>query len=395
MRGWLLGFLTLFCSGASSVSLEMWSSLEEETTQQIVTSYNSRTSHQIDVRRFHVDSIRSELLIANQGMGATPDVLYIPSDLLGLNTFLSFSSLPASWLSLDLLEAKALDLITVDGQYYGVPIALGNHLVLYVNNELAQNLKPSWEDLFAMTHQQGSPISMQYPNMYFFMSFVSLFSPNDIKVATEAELAALSGALQFYIRLIEEQVLQDSCDQDCARSKFEDGKVAYLIDGDWALGELKQSMGSKLTISSLPNYQRRPMRSLSGGKVLAFSQHAMNHPQKRQALEELAQIAQESEFIYKVIIGQNLISSQYKLNEFSYYANATYYDQLYTELSPAIIMPSSVRMAVFWEAVNQGIKRYQLGMPAEASAAFILDHVDKHTSKIENSVEYLSNKEQP
>jgi maltose-binding protein MalE len=223
---------------------------------------------------------------------------------------------------------------------------------------------------------------MQYPNMYFFMSFVSLFSHHEMDIATDIEVGALASTLRFYDRLVDNRLLEDGCDQSCARQKFIKGEVAYLIDGDWALGELKQAMTDDLAISALPSYQSKPMRSLSGGKALIFSKQAMQNPLKRTALKEMALMVQQSEFVDQVIIGQNLISANAKLNELSFYSFSTYYSQLYSELEPAVIMPSSVTMAIFWEAINQGIKRYQLGMPAEEAATFVLDFVADHLVKI-------------
>ena len=382
MKRWLAVLLLSIAHSVIATDIEVWSGLDNTTIKEIETRFEQQTDHTMSIREFYIDNIRSEMLVASQSNGEVPDVLYLPSDLLGLHQFLNLSPIPEDWLMLERFEPKAKSLIHVDGHYFGVPLAIGNHLVLYVNKDQTKQLTPTWEELFQQVERGPSSIAMQYPNMYFFMSFTSLFSRDDMQVATDVEVSPLASTLRFYQRLIDSGLMVDGCDQECARAQFLRGEVNYLIDGDWALGELKQSMVDDLVISALPSYQGKPMRSLSGGKVLIFTKQAMQDPIKREALQALANMVQQSEFIDSVIIGQNLISANAKLNELSFYSYSTFYTQLYTQLAPALIMPSSVTMAIFWEAVSQGIKRYQLGMPAEESATFILEFVRANLAKI-------------
>lgn len=176
--------------------------------------------------------------------------------------------------------------------------------------------------------------------------------------------------------------MHDEVSQEQARAQFIQGKVPYLIDGDWALGELKQHFSIELKISSLPTYNNHHMHSLSGGKVLAFNAEAMANSDKRKAMRTLATIVQNPEFIEDVIINQNLISTNRSINRKWYDANSTYYSELYKELTPAYAMPSTVEMAVTWEALIRGYKRYRAGMPAKSAAQFVVDFIQNHSQHI-------------
>ncbi len=96
-------------------------------------------------------------------------------------------------------------------------------------------------------------------------------------------------------------------------------------------------------------------------------------------------IVQKPEFIEDVIINQNLISTNRSINRKWYDEENTYYSDLYKELTPAYAMPSTVEMAVTWEALIRGYKRYKAGMPAHGAAQFVVDFINKHSNHIHKS----------
>ncbi|MGR5192826.1 sugar ABC transporter substrate-binding protein [Vibrio rotiferianus] len=381
-------FLTiLFClsSIVHAQEIQVWSGIEYSTVAEIKERFEAETGNTLAIREFDVNNIRSELLLAKQSSITLPDVIWVPSDFLGLHDYFDLAKIPTSWIDEESMEPKALELVTVDGGIYGVPLGLGNHLVLYVNTKLTQDTQPTWEALLEDAKRGNFPLAMQYPNMYFLMSFVPMFSDVRAPSVTDIDVGALAAALKFYGALSTDGIVKDQCSQEQARKQFVNGEVAYLIDGDWALGELKQNFGKELKVSSLPTYNNHHMHSLSGGKVLAFNAEAMANPEKRTAMRTLAMIVQKPAFIEDVIINQNLISTNRSINRKWYDNENTYYSDLYKQLSPAYAMPSSVEMAVTWEALIRGYKRYKAGMPAKESAQFVVNFVNEHSQHIHQS----------
>ena len=376
-------FLLLFLpSLISAQEIQVWSGIEYSTVAEINERFQEETGNTLAIREFDVNNIRSELLLAKQTGITVPDVIWVPSDFLGLHDYFDLAKIPPSWIEEKSIEPKALELVTVDGAIYGVPLGLGNHLVLYVNTKLTDDIQPTWETLLEKAKQGENALAMQYPNMYFLMSFVPMFSDRRPEPLTDIDVSALAAALKFYGALPEKGVVHDEVSQEQARAQFIQGKVPYLIDGDWALGELKQHFSTELKISSLPTYNNHHMHSLSGGKVLAFNAEAMANSDKRKAMRTLATIVQNPEFIEDVIINQNLISTNRSINRKWYDANSTYYSELYKELTPAYAMPSTVEMAVTWEALIRGYKRYRSGMPAKSAAQFVVDFIQNHSQHI-------------
>ncbi|MGR5131990.1 sugar ABC transporter substrate-binding protein [Vibrio alfacsensis] len=377
-----LTLLLCFSSLISAQEIQVWSGIEYSTVAEINERFEAETGNTLAIREFDINNIRSELLLAKQTGITMPDAIWIPSDFLGLHDYFDLAKVPFDWIEEQSIESKALELVTVDGAIYGVPLGLGNHLVLYVNTKLTKEVKPTWERLLDDARRGKTSLAMQYPNMYFFMAFVPMFSDHHSAPITDIDVGALAAAFKFYGALPKTGVVKDELTQDQARDQFINGEVPYLIDGDWALGELKQHFSTELMISSLPTYNNHHMHSLSGGKVLAFNAEAMENPDKRKAMRTLAMIVQKPEFIEDVIINQNLISANRSINRKWYDTDSSYYSDLYKELTPAYTMPSSVEMAVTWEALIRGYKRYRAGMPADSAAEFVVKFIKKHSQHI-------------
>lgn len=382
MRTIYLTFVLCFSSLLSAQEIQVWSGIEYSTLAEINERFEAETGNTLAIREFDINNIRSELLLAKQTGITMPDVIWIPSDFLGLHDYFDLAKIPSSWIEEQSIEPKALKLVTVDDAIYGVPLGLGNHLVLYVNTKLTKEVTPTWEMLLDDARKGQSSLAMQYPNMYFLMSFVPLFSDHHSAQVTDIDAEALATAFEFYGALPKVGVVKNELTQDQAREQFINGEVPYLIDGDWALGELKQHFSTELMISSLPTYNNHHMHSLSGGKVLAFNAQAMKKPEKQKAMRTLAMIVQKPEFIEEVIINQNLISANRSINRKWYDTDSTYYSELYKELTPAYTMPSSVEIAVTWEALIRGYKRYRAGMPADSAAEFVVKFIKKHSQQI-------------
>lgn len=385
MKNLFLTILFFLSSIVHAQEIQVWSGIEYSTVAEIKERFEAETGNTLAIREFDVNNIRSELLLAKQTSITLPDVIWVPSDFLGLHDYFDLAKIPTSWIDEASMEPKALELVTVDDGIYGVPLGLGNHLVLYVNTKLTQDTQPTWEVLLEDAKRGNFPLAMQYPNMYFLMSFVPMFSDVRAPSVTDIDVGALAAALKFYGALSTNGIVKDQCSQEQARKQFINGEVAYLIDGDWALGELKQNFGKELKVSSLPTYNNHHMHSLSGGKVLAFNAEAMANPEKRTAMRTLAIIVQKPAFIEDVIINQNLISTNRSINRKWYDNENTYYSDLYKQLSPAYAMPSSVEMAVTWEALIRGYKRYKAGMPAKESAQFVANFINEHSQHIHQS----------
>lgn len=151
-------FLLLFLpSLISAQEIQVWSGIEYSTVAEINERFQEETGNTLAIREFDVNNIRSELLLAKQTGITVPDVIWVLSDFLGLHDYFDLAKIPPSWIEEKSIEPKALELVTVDGAIYGVPLGLGNHLVLYVNTKLTDDIQPTWETLLEKADQEKTP----------------------------------------------------------------------------------------------------------------------------------------------------------------------------------------------------------------------------------------------
>ncbi|UPQ87992.1 sugar ABC transporter substrate-binding protein [Vibrio sinaloensis] len=382
MRVLFLSMVYLLAFAVRASDLEIWSGVDFGAISAARQEVEQQTQSNIVIRDFDVNNIRSELLIANQNGGALPDAIWIPSDFIGLKQFFGIAAIPDQWIQKDKMEHKAIELVTLDDKLYAMPLVLGNHLVLYINTNLTSDYSLTWEQLLDDADNSREPLlAMQHPTMYFLMAFASLFNPH-MTYATDIDSETLSKTFSFYRLLTQAKVVEAACDQYCATEQFISGKRPYLIDGDWANAELKQHLGHALKAGALPTYRGRPMRSLSGGRVLAVTERAMENPDKREQIKRLINVMQSPEFIQDVIVKNKLISAFKALNKQPNQDDSTLAADIYQQLDNALVMPSSLTMAVMWEVLYHGYKRHEAGMPAPEAAQFTIDFMNRELEKI-------------
>jgi maltose-binding protein MalE len=158
---------------------------------------------------------------------------------------------------------------------YGIPLILGNHLMLFYNKTLVEDPIESWEELIkqapALSKANLIPIVFDYREPFFLVPFfVHYLSQSKLRNEQEKKVVAMSSALKFYRSLVDNGVTPSDCSFTCVEQFFLAGKSTYAILGDWALLEMNSKLGSKLGIKSLPWLEGRPVPSLRMPITLSF-----------------------------------------------------------------------------------------------------------------------------
>ncbi len=377
----LLALFSIHSYAVVAEELELWAGFELDSLRPAITEFESKTEHKIRVRTFNTENIRAELLLAENAKFYKPDLIWIPSDFIGLKDHIDLAPMSTYFPDKTSLELHALELVTNDGEQYGLPVVLGNHLVVYFNK--SRTAKPSeklkWESLLKQADETGKlPIAMMSPNMYFVAAFSSLFFNNAEDYVHDTD--AWQELFSFYYMLTSQYSSSPNCDHKCARHAFLSGEVPYLIDGDWAYGELHQLLGEQLGITALPEYRGKSMQSLNGAKVLSVIQSSYEQPNKAQAIELFLTFVQSEKFRKQLASDYQFISpyradNQAKLDNDRFAA-------LYTEYLNSMPMPSNFEMAIFWEAIGRANRRHQSGMPLSETGPFISEFMKKHLRKV-------------
>lgn len=379
----LITFIVSFSSEARI--LEFWSAFGDNVDQKLAQEFEARTGNKLMVRKFSIDEMKAELLLASKSKNYMPDVAWVPSDFLGLHQFIGIMPIPKIWIKQEQLEPVAKQSAMVGDRYMGLPLFLGNHLMLFYDKSKVSKPITTWEQLQALSEKEPNKMHISYSvkDMYFISAFFSLFHPNVPLDQLHFNDAKSIETLEFYYNTALRNNLDSQCNSLCSRQLFIDGKSPYLIDGDWAVSSLIDEFGPDLGIASLPSYQGIPMRSLSGGKVLTMTKASFQNPEKRAMIKQLMELAQDKEFLTRLINEHQYISASTEVNQAVILPNKKVMNAVYQQYLQTQSMPTSLRVTFIWEALARGASRHSDGMPEKETMEYIKNLIDRFSVKVE------------
>lgn len=213
------------------------------------------------------------ILIPQIDSSVRPDMLFIPSDMIGLYRELYLSEIPSSWKRAQTgIPDDVYQLLTFEGKIYGIPVLGGNHLVLFYNKSHVSVPAKTWQELRdqgqALRSKGIKLIGWPFLEPYYFLPFLQSLAP---WTPEQLNTNAMESALSAYHQLTVSGLISAECGQDCNTSRFYRGEFAYAISGDWAVADAKLKLGNRLGIADLPKFGERPLLSGRGLQCLVFS----------------------------------------------------------------------------------------------------------------------------
>jgi len=326
----------------------------------LIDEFQKRYGIEVELHQFLSPQLRDEVLTqarANQ----LPDLLYIPGDFVGLYQEINLTPVPAEWV-VDELSPRLRDVGKVAGNYYGIPLFQGNHLMLFYNRALIKTAMLSWQEL--NVQMQDLPADMDYPitwnyrEMYWLIPFMSAFGAWPLEAdQITLNTPQMEQALTFYKSLANEGVVDPECDHDCSVARFKAGKSAYMINGDWVVRDLEKEMGDKLGIAMLPKIGEKAMVPMFSGYVLAYP----NLSEKSVKFEMLKKFTQfcQSKLAQKIIRDQGgLMPVNDDVLAETGVVTTENNRMVINQMESTKPMPTSPNMTIAWSAMNKGFSRF-------------------------------------
>ncbi|GDY27603.1 hypothetical protein AHAT_34930 [Agarivorans sp. Toyoura001] len=385
MRTWLLvlGFTCFAVLADTKVSL--WNAHNpSQYLDNAIAEFEKQSGATVEKNNFLSERLREEVL--NQARTNTlPDILYVPSDFVGMHDLISLAPVPEDWI-IPQLEQRVLGAGYTDGEQYGIPLFQGNHLVLYYNKDLVKQPVKSWAELLEqqtlLSADGRDAIVWNYREMYWFIPFLTayqgwLMENGNITLDTPE----MQKALSYYKQLKDIGLVDSSCNHDCSVERFKNGDAAYMINGDWIYKELKQSVGDKLGVSVLPSIAGKPMLPMFSGYVLAFPRLAETDANYEQ-IKQFSLFMQQStsqDIIYEQggLIPANLDVLEQKIN-----SDTENDQQMLQQMAETKAMPSDAEMTIVWLAMERGFNRYiDHSYSVEQATKFMQNVADKEVRK--------------
>lgn len=343
-------------------------------------------NHQITIEKnnFLSERLREEVL--NQARTNTlPDILYVPSDFVGMHQLISLSPVPKDWIAED-NQQRILSAGFTDGEQYGVPLFQGNHLVLYYNKNLVKQPVTSWSELLeqqaALAQDGQETIVWNFAEMYWFIPFLTAFDgwPLDQgKITLDTE--PMRNALRYYKDLRDIGLVDATCNHDCSVERFKNGEAAYMINGDWIYSDLSQAMGEQLGVSVLPTIQGKAMKPMFSGYVLAFPglSEASKNYQLIKAFSLYMQGDKAQDIVYQE--GGLIPANEHVLANYQH-SQSSNDQQMLLQMEQTKAMPSAKEMTIVWLALQRGFNRYmEHNYTVEQATQYMQAIADKEIEK--------------
>ena len=186
--------------------------------------------------------------------GGGPDMFVAPNDSLGddarAGLIADITSLAKD--KLTGVNQLGIDGMSLDGKLYGVPESL-KAVTLWYNKSMMPTPPKTWDDVLKAM-QAGTPISLNY-GCYHDYGLYSAFG-GSIFDASWKVVADKGGVVDAFTFLNTAYQVQKKAgwamnDSD-GLAPFSEGKLAAIMNGNWAMADYKKGIGDKLAVVQLP-----------------------------------------------------------------------------------------------------------------------------------------------
>lgn len=355
-----------------SKSLLIWAKLTEPEEKELLTAaqaWASKTGNKVEL--IHFDGGYKEFADAAQA-GKGPDIwIGMPHDNLG--TFWKAGLLepvPAGVINPADYVPVSISASTLEGKLVAVPFTM-EAIALLVNTEKAPQVPATFDDLIAKAKDVG--FTYDITNFYFTFGFIAgnggyvfkesggKLDPNDIGLASPEALAGLDmvGDLVKKHNLIKKDV-----NYDIAAGLFSSGKVAFAIDGPWAV-KGAQDKGIKVKVMPVPPLAGgKPFRPFVGVQTAIVSVKSANKAESFDLIKHLTQSTAEQ----LVKTGNRIPVLKSELAKDSFTKNEVL-SAFAASASNGTPMPNIPQMSTVWEPAKEMLNVIVQGKADSATAA--------------------------
>lgn len=272
--------------------------------------------------------------------------------------------------------SKYVESVVMDGKTWGVPIFSGNHLMLLYNKDIVKTVPRTFEELIAFGQQftDGENYGLVYnvTEPFWMVPFLggyggSVFAADG--VTPNLNTPAMAKTLQFMYDLkFTYGITPAESDYGTMDTLFKEGKAAFIINGDWSLGDYQAVLGDKLGVAAMPKLPGGDMpRPYTSGKYFMVADGVSG-----------AKLDAIKAFISYMIADDVLLEGSALLNRLPASLSALKSPQITSnvilqgsaaQLATGTPMPTVVEMRANWDAMKPEQNAVLAGTKTPAQAA--------------------------
>lgn len=199
--------------------------------------------------------------------GSGPDMFIAPNDSLGDDARAGLVADITDMLAgkTDGINQLGLDGMTVEGAIYGVPESL-KAVAFWYNTELLPTPPATTDELLALM-EGGTPVSVSfgcYHDFGFFGAYGGQVFDDSWKVVADQGTGVVDA--MTYLKDLYQISLANGWPRNDSEglAPFQEGKVAAITNGNWAMGDYRNALGDKLAVTALPEGPEGPATPFLG-----------------------------------------------------------------------------------------------------------------------------------
>lgn len=270
------------------------------------------------------------------------------------------------------------------GRLYGYPYAVES-LALFYNKNLVANAPESFEELEVIAEKITNPKTKIFGFLYdfktFFFSFPILnaaggyifgenengLNPKDIGINHQGFIDGLT----FLQRLNAKGIIPSSTDRGIAFENFKANKLAYMIDGPWAIKDLNESK-TNYGIAVLPTFKGKVAKPFVGVHGFMIRRSSKNKLRAKEFIEKFLLSARGIETFYKY---DNRAPARIDVLEHLAESDITV-GILKKSAENGVAMPNIPQMSSVWNAMGKALSlSLEQKMPAKESLNLVVRQI--------------------
>ncbi|MDD4005405.1 MAG: extracellular solute-binding protein [Elusimicrobiaceae bacterium] len=227
-----------------------------------------------------------------------PDLIMCPSDFGGVFSVAGFI-LPVDGLfELGKYNTAVLDAVRLDGHTWGVPISNGNHLMLMYNKKFLHRAPENTDEMLAFCATAKARgldycMAMDMGEPFWLVPWLGGFGgwPIDGHRPT-LDTKAMRATIDFYLDLkFGKKYVPEECDYNCIDGMFKEGRVAMIVNGDWALQSYQARFGQDFGTGKIPRNSATGLwpAPMISGKYFMLNAALAGKKEKLEKIKELVE----------------------------------------------------------------------------------------------------------
>lgn len=257
----LLGSILLSATmmGVEVQLWEKWQVALDPAYDEAISSFE-KENPDIKVRRVHYEVEDLRYNFQNAAFSGNPPALVLgPADTVGVYATMGIIK-PINEMEgldkavLDRLLQQGLDQLTIDGELYGIPEQIGNHLTLIYNKKFVQKVPETFEEMMATDYGTEYKLVYNLNEPFWSVGFLGAYGGwvLDAKNKPTLNTDSMKKSLEFMQNLKKNGVVPAECDYVVADTLFKDGKAAFIINGDWSYSDYAKVLGDNMGLARVP-----------------------------------------------------------------------------------------------------------------------------------------------